>query len=57
MDAEAVYIAIIVLAVLKFILAVTFAVFVIQWLKDDEKRSCSIVAGFVHFFYFLGINT
>ena len=57
MDAEAVYIAIVVLAVFKFILAGTFAVYVNKWISDDEKRSCSIVAGFVNFYYFFGINT
>ena len=57
MEAGAVYIALIVLAVSKFILALIFAIYVIVWLKDEEKRSCSIVAGFVNLFYFLGINT
>lgn len=55
MDTDAGYLALIVFAVLKFCLAVIFALKVIAWL-DDPKRSFSIVAGFVNFFYFLGFN-
>ena len=56
MDEEAVYISLLTLAWLKASLGVVFAIKVIVWLDRESKRYCSIVAGFVNFFYFLGYN-